>query len=214
MFEAMVNDLRLILRMAEGRAPFPSAVVMDSRTLRSTPESGHRSSYDGAKRKKGSKVHLAVDTLGHLLALHVTPAHEQDRQQVSALAKEVQEVTQGSVQLAFVDQGYTGDQPEADAADVGIDLNVVKLNQARRGFVLLPRHGVVERSFARATRFRRLVKDYERLPTTLAGLRLVAYVCLMLKKPYGCHKAECITRSRTQKFCHSHYTCIRKGMSS
>ncbi len=67
-FEAMVHDLRAVLRLAQGRAPDPSAAVLDSRTLRSTPESGHRAGYDGAKRKKGSK-HAAVDTLGHLLAL-------------------------------------------------------------------------------------------------------------------------------------------------
>lgn len=180
-FEAMVHDLRLILRMAEGREPYPSAAILDSRTLRSTPESGYRGAYDGAKRKKGSKIHLAVDTLGHLLALHVTPANEQDRQQVSALAQEVQEVTHGKVELAYVDQGYTGDQPEADAADAGIELSVMKLGRARRGFVVLPRRWVVERSFAWATRFRRFVKDYERLPTTLAGLHFVAYVCLMVK---------------------------------
>jgi transposase len=180
-FEAMVNDLRLILRMAAGKEPFPSAAILDSRTLQSTPESGHRGGYDGAKRKKGSKVHLAVDTLGHLLALYVTPANEQDREQVGALAREVQEVTHGNVQLAYVDQGYTGDQPEADAADEGIELNVVKLNKAKRGFVLLPRRWVVERSFAWAARFRRLAKDYERLPGTLAGMHLLAFVCLMLK---------------------------------
>lgn len=180
-FEAMVSDLRVILRIAEGRAPYPSAAILDSRTLQSTPESGHRGGYDGGKRKKGSKVHLAVDTLGHLLALHVTPANEQDRQQVSTLAKEVQEVTHGTVQLAYVDQGYTGDQPDADAADAGIELSVVKLDRAKRGFVLLPRRWVVERSFAWAARFRRLAKDYERLPTTLAGMHFVAFVCLMLK---------------------------------
>jgi len=180
-FEAMVNDLRLVLRMAEGREPYPSVAILDSRTPQSTPESGHRGGYDGGKRKKGSKVHLAVDTLGHLLALHVTPANEQDRQQVSALAEEVQDVTHGTVQLAYVDQGYTGDQPEADAAEAGIELSVVKLNRARRGFVLLPRRWVVERSFAWAARFRRLAKDYERLPTTLAGLHFVAYACLMVK---------------------------------
>ena len=180
-FEAMVNDLRLILRMAEGREPYPSAAILDSRTLQSTPESGHRGGYDGGKRKKGSKVHLAVDTLGHLLALHVTPANEQDRQQVSALAQEVQQVTHGTVQLAYVDQGYTGEQPESDAAEAGIELSVVKLNRARRGFVLLPRRWVVERCFAWAARFRRLAKDYERLPTTLAGLHFVAYVCLMVR---------------------------------
>jgi transposase len=173
-FEAMVNDLRIVLRFAEGRDPFPSAAILDSRTLRSTPESGQRGTYDGAKRKKGSKIHAAVDTLGHLLALHVTPANEQDRAQVGALAKEIQEVTHDNVEVAFVDQGYTGDDPESDAADHGIELHVVKLDAAKRGFVLLPRRWVVERSFAWATRFRRLVKDYERLPTTLAGMHFIA----------------------------------------
>lgn len=180
-FEAMVNDLRLILRVAQGREPFPSAAILDSRTLQSTPESGHRGGYDGGKRKKGSKVHLAVDTLGHLLALHVTPANQQDREQVAKLAEEVQQVTHGTVQLAYVDQGYTGDQPQSDAQDMGIQLHVVKHPKARRGFVLMPRRWVVERSFAWATRFRRLAKDYERLPTTVAGLHFVAYVCLMVK---------------------------------
>jgi transposase len=103
-----VHDLRAVLRLAQSRTPEPTAAVLDSRTLRSTPESGHRSGYDGAKRKKGSKVHAAVDTLGHLLALRVTPATEQDRAQVEALAESVQEATAESVQLAYVDRGYTG----------------------------------------------------------------------------------------------------------
>src|SRR5215207_3776154 len=90
-FEAMVHDLRALLRLAQGRAPGPTAAVIDSRTLRSTPESGSRAGYDGAKRKKGSKVHAAVDTLGRLLALRVTSATEQDRAQVEALAEAVQE---------------------------------------------------------------------------------------------------------------------------
>ena len=81
-FEAMAHDLRGLLRLASGREPEPTAAILDSRTLRSTPESGARGGYDGAKRKKGSKVHAAVDTLGHLLALRVTPASEQDRAQV------------------------------------------------------------------------------------------------------------------------------------
>ena len=70
-FEQMVHDLRVLLRLSEGRVPDPTAAILDSRTLRSTPESGSRGGYDGAKRKKGSKVHAAVDTLGHLLALFV-----------------------------------------------------------------------------------------------------------------------------------------------
>src|SRR6266540_4799337 len=87
-FESLAHDLRAVLRIAEGRKESPTAAIIDSRTLQSTPESGGRAGYDGAKRRKGSKVHLAVDTLGHLLALCVTAADEQDRAQVSELAKQ------------------------------------------------------------------------------------------------------------------------------
>jgi transposase len=185
-FEAMVHDLRAILRFAEGRDPEPTAVVLDSRTMQSTVESGGRAGYDGYKRKKGSKVHAAVDTLGHLLALHITPANEQDREQVAVLAEAVQEVTAESVELAYVDQAYTGEQAQAAAAAAGIQLEVVKLPEAKRGFVLLPRRWVVERSFGWATRFRRLARDYERLSTTLEGMHYVAFSMLMLHKaaPY------------------------------
>ena len=181
-FERLTHDLRALIRTAGGREPAPSAAIIDSRTLRSTPESGHRAGYDGAKRKRGSKVHAAVDTLGHLLALHVTPANTDDRAEVGRLAKAVQQATGESVELAFVDQGYTGDRPAEAAAAHGIQLEVVKLPEAKRGFVLLPRRWVVERSFAWATRFRRLVRDYERLPQTVAGLHFIAFACLMLHR--------------------------------
>ena len=181
-FETIVDDLRAILRLAQGRNEEPSAAIFDSRTLQSSPESGHRAGYDGAKRRKGSKVHLAVDTLGHLLALHITPANEQDRAQVGQLAAAVQEVTGHHVELAFVDQGYTGDEPAQAAKAQGMRLEVIKLPQAKRGFVLLPRRWVVERSFAWMTRFRRLARDYERLPETLAGLHLLAFTLLMLHR--------------------------------
>jgi len=181
-FEALANDLRAILRLAAGRKAEPSAVILDSRTLRSTPESGARAGYDGAKRKRGSKLHLAVDTLGHLLALHVTPANAEDRGEVERLAQAVQSATGQSVDLAYVDQGYTGERAANAARQHGIELEVVKLPEAKTGFVLLPRRWVIERSFAWATRFRRLVKDYERYASTLADLHLVAFVCLMLKQ--------------------------------
>lgn len=89
-----------------------------------------------------------MDTLGYLLTLLVTPANEQERAQVAQLAEQIQQVTGESVQLAFVDQGYTGDEPAQAAAEHGIDLVVVKLPEAKRGFVLLPKRWVVERSFA------------------------------------------------------------------
>src|SRR5665213_2152230 len=138
-FEIMVEDLRILLREFAGRKGQPTAMILDSRTLQSTPESGARGGYDGAKRRKGSKVHAAVDTLGHLLALHVTAADEH-----------------------------------------GVRLEVVKHTEAKRGFVLLPRRWVVERSFAWAARVRRLARDYERLGKTLAGLHYLVFAILML----------------------------------
>ncbi len=181
-FDALAADLRAVLRLAAGCTADPSAAILDSRTLRSTPESGQRAGYDGAKRKRGSKLHMAVDTLGHLLALHVTAASADDRAQVGRLAEAVQETTGDSVSLAYVDQGYTGERAAKAARTHGIELEVVKLPEARRGFVLLPRRWVVERSFAWATRLRRLVKDYERYASTLADTHSIAFVCLMLKQ--------------------------------
>ena len=179
--EAIVHDLREIVRLAHGRAAEPTAAILDSRTLQSTPESGARAGYDGAKHKQGSKVHLAVDPLGHVLALHVTPANVQERSQVGALAEAVQAATGQTVEVAFVDQGYTGATPADEAAAQGIRLEVIKRPTAKRGFVLLPRRWVVERSFAWSGRFRRLARDYERLQTTLEGFHYLAFALLALK---------------------------------
>ena len=92
----------------------------------------------------------------------------------------MQEVTGHSVQLVWVDQGYTADKAEEAAQESGIELHVVKLEEANKGFVLLPRRWVVERSFAWGNRFRRLVKDYQRLPETVQGLHFLAFACLMV----------------------------------
>ena len=184
-FEAIVHDMRALLRAVEGRTEQPSAIVLDSRTLQSTPESGSRAGYHGYKRKKGSKLHAAVDTLGNLLAVVVTPADAQDRSQVGELTRAVQEATGEHVEIAFVDQGYTGGDAAQAAHENGILLNVVKLSEAKHGFVLLPKRWVVERSFAWMTRFRRLAKDYERLPETVVGLHFVAFACVLLTRALG-----------------------------
>ena len=134
-FEDLACHLRMLLREIAGRNPQPSAAIFDGRTLQSSPESGARAGYDGHKRHKGSKVHLAVDTLGQLLAAIVTPANEQERAQVDALSEKVQAANGASVEVAFVDQGYTGDEAAADAAKHGIRLEVVKLPTAKHGFV-------------------------------------------------------------------------------
>ena len=181
-FEEISHDLRVILRLVEGREGQPTAAIFDGRTLQSTPESGGRAGFDGAKKKKGSKVHIAVDTLGKLLALKVTAANEQERAQVADLAAKIQEVTGGTVEIAFVDQGYTGENAATQASDHGIKLEVVKHTEAKKGFVLLPRRWVVERTFGWLGRFRRLARDYERLGETLAGWHWLAFLTLMLRR--------------------------------
>jgi transposase len=181
-FEQIAHDLRVILRLVNERNPHPSATIMDGRTLQSTPESGDRAGFDGAKKKKGSKVHIAVDTLGNLLALKVTAANEQERAQVADLAAKVQEVTGGTVEIAFVDQGYTGESAAQQATDHGIKLEVVKHTEAKKGFVLLPRRWVVERTFGWLGRFRRLTRDYERLAEVLEGWHWLAFLTLIIKQ--------------------------------
>ncbi len=108
-FAQITQDLRVLLRFFEGRNEQSSAVVFDGRTLQSSPESGARAGTDGAKKKKGSQIHIAVDTLGHLLGLKATAGNEQERSQVAALSEELQELTGGTVEVA-VDQGYTGEE--------------------------------------------------------------------------------------------------------
>ena len=178
--ENMAGDLRKLLRMLQDRASDPSAVILDGRTLQSVPESGARAGYDGHKRKKGSKAHVAVDTLGHLLAVTITAANEQERAQVDQLCQQVQEATEQKVKVAFVDQGYTGQAAAQQARAHAIDLVVVKLAEAKKGFVLLPRRWVVERTFAWLGRFRRLARDYERASKNLAAYHWLAAVSLML----------------------------------
>ncbi len=179
-FEAIVADLRALIRLGEGRNEQPTAAIFDSRTLQGSVENGNQGGYDGHKKKKGRKLHLAVDTLGEYLAMVVTPANVQDRAQVAELAEAVQDATGNSIEVAYVDQGYTGAATQRAADGWGIQLEVVKLPEARKGFVLLPKRWLVERNFAWLSRFRRLAKDYERLPATVAGLHLVAFATLML----------------------------------
>jgi len=193
-FEAMVNDLRSVLRVARERQSQPSAVILDGRTLQSTCESGPRAGCDGYKRKRGSKVHIAVDTPGHLLAVHITPANEQERAQVAELAHQVQTVTGQTVKVAFADQGYAGEDPAQAAREEGIDLQVIKLPQAKKGFVLLPRRWVVERSWV----VEPVQKTRSRLRTATQNPGWASFyrLCHLDVRSCRANSSMCLTRSR------------------
>jgi len=181
-FEAIVHDLRALFawrRASQINLPQRSLMVARCNLL---PKAENVPGTTDKKKRKGSKIHLAVYTLGYLLALHVTPANDQERAQVQVLAEKVQDVTGNSVEIAYVDQGYTGENAEQAAKQAGIELMVVKLPEAKKGVVLIPRRWVVERSFAWTARFRSLARDFERTPETLAGLHFLALLMLMLPK--------------------------------
>src|SRR4029079_18142073 len=181
-FETIAHDLRTVVRLLEGRAAQPTAMIVDYRTVQSTPESGSRAGFDGAKKRKGSKGHSAVDTLGNLLAMTVTAASEQDRAQVATLAAAVQEAVGGTIEIASADQGSTGPAAAEQAQASSIQLEIVKHHEAKRGFLLLPKRWVVERTFGWLARFRRLARDYERLSNTLTNWHWLAFLALLLSR--------------------------------
>ena len=181
-FENIVHDLRELLRLRVGKEAYPSTTIIDSRFAISTPESGARAAYNGHKAKSGSKVHAVVDTMGHLLSLVVSAGNVDDRQPVYELCEQVQALTGDRVITMFADKGYTGEAVQDDANDNIIRLVVMKKPEAVKGFVLLPMRWVVERSFGWMTRFRRLTRDFERLPEVFGGLHFVAFGILMLAK--------------------------------
>lgn len=181
-FETLLHDLRLLVRKEALRADEPTAAIVDSRTLRSTPESGHRAGWDGGKRCKGTKIHMMVDTLGDFITFLASPANEQDRAHVHNACLEAQEATGATIEVVFADQGYTGKTAASDAAEMGVELVVVKRPEGEKGFVLLPRRWVVERSFAWLSRFRRLGRDLERLSSTLIGFHFLAASVLLANK--------------------------------
>lgn len=167
-----------MLRLAVGPPAEPTA----GRTLPSTSNSRRRAGYDGAKGEHGSKPHVVVETLDHLLVLYVALTNVDDHDEVGRLAESIQDVIGESVPFAYVDPKYTDETLAEAARQQGIALDVVKIPEAKRGFVLPPRRWVVERSFAWARRCQRLVKNCEQYSATLVGFHIVALACFMLKQ--------------------------------
>ena len=141
---------------AQGRAPSPTAVILDSRTLQSTPESGAPGRLRRGQAQEGVARSMSRSTRSATCWRCTSPRPmSRTAARSRGLAEAVQAATGETVELAFVDQGYTGEpRPATAAAGHGIRLEVVKLPAAKRGFVLLPRRWVVERSFAWTGRFR------------------------------------------------------------
>ncbi|MCS7159252.1 MAG: transposase [Gemmatales bacterium] len=133
--EPIAQDLRALVRLASERQAQPSAVIWTRRTGPATPKGRARAGYDGHKKKRGWKIHAAVDPRGHLLAVLATPANEPERASVEALAEKVHELTGQHVEVAYVAGGYHGTEPAEQARGKGIRRALVKHREAQRGFV-------------------------------------------------------------------------------
>jgi transposase len=181
-FEAMIHDLRPPLRTFTDRRGRSTAVILDSRTLHSTPESGPRTSYDGAKRKKGSKIHIAVDTLAICSPPAAPPPISRTAPRWDAWPKPSSRPparASGSPMWTRATPAGRRLKPPPTTASASKSSSCPRPSAAS---CCCPGRWVVKRSFAWATRFRRLVRDYDRLPETLKGLHFVAFACLMLNK--------------------------------
>jgi transposase len=162
--QRIVDRLRDQLRVGAGRAALPTAAIIDSQTVRGADTVGAATSgYDGGKKTKGRKRHVAVDSNGWLLAVLVTAASVQDRDAGHRLLALLRERFT-TITLVWADGGYAGRLVTWATAVLALAVTVVKRTDDVRGFVVLPRRWVVERTFGWLCRHRRLVRDYERRP--------------------------------------------------
>jgi putative transposase len=191
-WERLNKALREQVREKQGRHKQPSAAILDSQSVK-TVEGGEERGYDAGKKVRGRKRHLIVDTLGLVLLVVVTAASVQDRDGANVLLGELYDRIKKPhpryrhwwrfcrLKLIWADGSYRGELIEWVKRTLGWHLKIVEKAQGQKGFVVLPRRWVVERTFAWLNRQRRLSKDYEHLPQTSEAFIYVAMIRLMVR---------------------------------
>jgi transposase len=180
---AVLNDaLRVLVRQAKGKRSRPTAAILDSQTVKSAAHGGSVG-YDAAKRIKGRKRHLLVDTLGLILGVEITPASTPERDGAQLLLGRIL-IWFAWLRRLWVDGGYTG-APFAQwvkGLRPKLAVEVVKRSDTAKGFQILPRRWIVERTFGWLMLYRRLVRDYETTESSAQAWIYIAMIRIQLRR--------------------------------